>query len=115
LRAICNARDRNKNCQPFLKAMIKVSWPARVREGALSFVALVALLSILYVIDFRVRDEAARAVEVTSPSHVAQSTAQFSANASELVANLKDQGMQHASILVFVGTAGVLLLFMLKA
>jgi len=94
--------------------MMKVSWRARVREGALSLVALVALVSILFVMDFRVRDEAARVVAVTSPSRVAQSGAQLGANASKLMTNLRDQGTQHASIVAFIGTAGVLLLFMLK-
>lgn len=94
--------------------MIKVSWRARVREGALSFIALAALVSILFVADFRVRDEAARVVAVTSPSHVTQSGAQVGANASKVLSNLRDQGMQHTSILAFVGTAGVLLLFMFK-
>ena len=94
--------------------MMKVSWRARVREGALSFIALTALLSILFVVDFRVRDEAARVVAVTSPSRAAQSSAQFGANASKLLTNLRDQGAQHASVVAFIGTAGVLLLFMLK-
>jgi hypothetical protein len=85
-----------------------------VREGALSVIALAALVSILFTVDFRVREEAARVVAATSPSRVTQSGAQFSANTSKLLVNLRDQGMQHGSVVAFVGTAGVLLLFMLK-
>jgi hypothetical protein len=94
--------------------MMKASWRARMREGALSLFALAALLSILFVIDFRVRDEAARAVAATSPSSIAQTRAHLSASASQVVANIRDQGMEHVPLAGFIGIAGVLLLFMLK-
>ena len=93
---------------------MKASWRARIREGALSLLALAALLSILFVIDFRVRDEAARVVAATSPSSIAQNRAQLSAGASKVMANIRDQGMEHAPLAGFIGIAGVLLLFMLK-
>ena len=94
--------------------MMKVSWRARMREGALSLLALAALLSILFVIDFRVRDQATRAVTAASPSHVAQTQAQLSASAAQVMANIRNQGMEHAPLAGFIGIAGVLLLFMLK-
>jgi len=40
----------------------KVSWRAKIREGALSLLAITALLSILYVADFRVREGATHIV-----------------------------------------------------
>jgi hypothetical protein len=93
---------------------MKVSWHARVREGAISFLALVALVSLLYAADFRVREQATRVVAATSPSNIAQDSAQFSANASKVVANVREQAMQHIPMATFLTTAGVLLLFMLK-
>jgi hypothetical protein len=93
---------------------MKVSWPARIREGAISFLALVALVSLLYAADFRVREQATRVVAAATPSNIAQDGAQFSANASKVVANVREQAMQHIPMATFLTTAGVLLLFMLK-
>jgi hypothetical protein len=95
-------------------AQMKVSWHARVREGALSFLALAALVSVLYAADFRVREQATSIVAVTSPSNIAQGGAQFSASASKMVANVREQAMQHIPMASFLTTAGLLLLFMLK-
>jgi hypothetical protein len=94
--------------------MTKRSWRARLREGAISFLALVALVSILYVADFRVRREATRVINATSPMSVGHAGTQFNAEASRLVANARDRATQNAAITGFVATAGVLLLFMLK-
>jgi len=95
-------------------AGMRVSWHARIREGAISFLALAALVSLLYAADFRIREEATRVVAATSPSTIAQDSAQFGANASQLVANVREQAMQHLPMATFLTTAGVLLLFMLK-
>jgi len=92
----------------------RVSWHARIREGAISFLAIAALCSILLAIDFRVREQATRVVTAASPSNVARSGAEFSANASKTLTNVRDQAMQHLPMAVFMTTAGVLLLFMLK-
>jgi hypothetical protein len=93
---------------------MRVSWRARIREGALSLLALAALLSVLFVIDFRVRDQAARVAAAASPTGIAQTRSRVSASASQVVANISDQGMEHAPLAGFIGIAGVLLLFMLK-
>jgi hypothetical protein len=94
--------------------MRKVSWRARIREGALSLIALGALLSILYVADFRVREGATHVVSTTSHSGVAYYGSQFASDTSKLVRNAREGSMQHAAMTAFVGTAAVLLLFMLK-
>jgi hypothetical protein len=93
---------------------MRVSWHARIREGAISFIALAGLVSLLYAADFRVREQATRMVAATSASNVAQDSARFSASASKLVANVREQAMQHIPMATFLTTAGVLLLFMLK-
>ena len=85
-----------------------------MREGALSLLALMALVSVLFVMDFRVRDEAARVIASTSPSRVSQSRAELSASASKTLASVRDQALQHAPLAGFIGAAGVLLLFMFK-
>jgi hypothetical protein len=85
-----------------------------MREGALSLIALAALASILFMIDFRVRDQAARLAAATSQSNLVQARAEVSATTSKLVANVRDQAMEHAPLAGFIGTAGVLLLFMFK-
>ena len=94
--------------------MRKVSWRARIREGALSLLALATLLSILYVADFRVREGATHIVSTTSNSSGAHYGSQFAAGASKALRNAREGGVQHAAMTAFVGTAAVLLLFMLK-
>ena len=94
--------------------MHRASLRARIREGALSLLALAALASILFVMDFRVREQAARAVSATSGTNVMHTGAELSATASKLVADLRNDAMEHAPIVSFVGIAGVLLLFMFK-
>jgi hypothetical protein len=94
--------------------MRKVSWRARIREGALSLIALSTLLSILYVADIRVREGATHIVSTTSNSGVARYGSQFAADTSKVVRNVREGGVQHAAMTAFVGTAAVLLLFMLK-
>lgn len=93
---------------------MRVTWHARIREGAISFLALVALVSLLYAADFRVREQAMRIVAATTPSNIAQDSAQVTADASQMVANVREQAMQHIPMATFLTTAGVLLLFMLK-
>jgi hypothetical protein len=93
---------------------LRMSGHARIREGALSLLALAALCSILFTVDFRVREQATRAVTAASPSNVAHNGAELSANASKVLSNVRDQAMQHLPMTVFLTTAGVLLLFMLK-
>jgi hypothetical protein len=94
--------------------MRKVSWRAKMREGALSLLALATLLSILYVADFRVREGATHIVSTTSNSNVAHYGSQFAADTSKLVRNAREGGVQHVAMTAFIGTAAVLLLFMLK-
>jgi hypothetical protein len=94
--------------------MTKVSWWARAREGALSLLALTALVSILYVADYRLREGATRVVRDTSRSSVTQVSTLVTADASKMLRNARDRGAQHAALTGFVATAGVLLLFMLK-
>ena len=93
---------------------LRLSWHARIREAAISFLALAALCSILFTVDFRVREQATRVVTAAAPSNVARTGADFSANASKTLTNVRDQAMQHLPMAVFMTTAGVLLLFMLK-
>lgn len=93
---------------------LRLSWHARIREGAISFLAIAALCSVLYAVDFRVRQQTARVVVATSPANVAHGGAELSANASKMVSSVRDQAMQHLPMAVFLTTAGVLLLFMLK-
>ena len=95
--------------------MTKVSWRARIREGALSLLALGTLLSVLYVADFRVREGATHIVSTTSNSGVAYYGGQLAADTSKMVRNAREGGAQHAAMTAFVGTAAVLLLFMLKS
>jgi hypothetical protein len=94
---------------------LRVSWHARIREGLISFLALTALCSILFVADFRVREQATRVVASASPSNVAHGSAELSANASKALSNVREQAMQHLPMAAFMTTAGVLLLFMLKS
>lgn len=93
---------------------MKVRWRARIREGALSLLALTALLSILYVTDFRVREGATHIVSTTSNTSVARYGRQLAGDTSKVVRNVREGGVQHAAMTAFVGTAAVLLLFMLK-
>ena len=93
---------------------LRMSWHARIREGAISLLALAALCSILFAADFRVREQATRAVAAASPSSVAHNGAELSASASKVLSNVREQAMQHLPMTVFLSTAGVLLLFMLK-
>ena len=44
----------------------------------------------------------------------ASTQAQLSASAAQVMANIRNQGMEHAPLAGFIGIAGVLLLFMLK-
>jgi hypothetical protein len=94
--------------------MANVSWRARIREGALSLLALTALVSILCVADYRVRDRATSIVSTTSTSNVSRTSSQFTVDASNMMRGARDQAVQHAPMTAFLATAGVLLLFMLK-
>ena len=94
--------------------MAKVSWRARTREGALSLLALTALVSILCVADYRVRERATSIVSTSSTSTVSLASSQFTADASKMMRGARDQAIQHAPMTAFLATAGVLLLFMLK-
>jgi hypothetical protein len=96
------------------KDMTKVRWRARIREGALSLLALTILLGVLYVADFRVREGATHIVSTTSNTSVARYGRQFAADTSKVLLNVREGGVQHAAMTAFVGTAAVLLLFMLK-
>jgi hypothetical protein len=93
---------------------MKVSWRARIRESALSLLAIATLLSVLYVADFRVREGATHVVSTTSNTSVARYGSQFAADTSTVLRNVREGGEQHAAMTAFVGTAAVLLLFMLK-
>ena len=93
--------------------MRSVSVRARLREGALTLLALTALVSILYSVDPRVR-EAVTAVTGSSSSRITQAGSQLTADTSKMVRNTHDRVAQNAAITGFVATAGVLLLFMLK-
>jgi hypothetical protein len=95
--------------------MTKVSWRARIREGALSLLALAALLSVLYVGDLRVREGATHIVSTTSNSGVTRYGNQFGADTSKVLRNLRDGGVQNALMTAFVGSAALLLLCMLKS
>jgi len=93
----------------------RVSWRAKIREGALSLLAITALLSILYVADFRVREGATHIVSTTSNTGVVRYGGQFAADTSKVLRNVRDSGAEHGPMTAFVGTAAVLLLFMLKS
>ena len=108
------AQQRERQLPTFDGKMRKVSWSARIREGALSLIALGSLVSILYVADMRVREGATHIVSTTSNSGVARYGSQFAADTSKLVRDVREGGVQHAAMTAFVGTAAVLLLFMLK-
>jgi hypothetical protein len=94
--------------------MKKVSWRARLREGAISFLALTALVTILFAADFRVRTEATRLTASASPRDLVRGGAQLHANASRLLMAARDQTVEHGPMAAFTATAGILLLFMLK-
>jgi hypothetical protein len=108
------ARRRERQLPPLGGNMQKVSWRARIREGALSLLALSMLLSILYVADIRVREGATHIVSTASNTSVARYGSQFTADTSKLVRNVREGGVQQGVMTAFVGTAAVLLLFMLK-
>ena len=93
----------------------RVSWRAKIREGALSLLAITALLSILYVADFRVREGATHIVSTTSNTGVVRYGGQFAADTSKVLRNVRDSGAEHGPMTAFVGTAAVLLLFMLNS
>jgi hypothetical protein len=107
-------RRRERQLRTVGGNMQKVSWRARIREGALSLLALSMLLSILYVADIRVREGATHIVSTTSNTSVARYGSQFTADTSKLVRNVREGGVQQGVMTAFVGTAAVLLLFMLK-
>jgi hypothetical protein len=92
----------------------KVSWRAKIREGAISLLALVTLLSILYVADLRVREGATHVASVASGVRATQIGAQMSSDASKLVSVARGQSAENAAMTAFVAVAGILLLFMLK-
>jgi hypothetical protein len=94
--------------------MTKVRWRSRIREGALSLLALATLLSVLYVADARVREGATHIASTTSNTSVVRSGSQFAADTSRVLLNIREGGVQNAAMTAFVGTAAVLLLFMLK-
>ena len=94
--------------------MRNVTWRARLREGALSLLALSILLSVLYIADIRVREGTTHIVSTTSNTGVARYGSQFTADTSKLVRNVREGGLQQGAMTAFVGTAAVLLLFMLK-
>jgi len=94
--------------------MRNVSWRAKVREGALSLLALTMLVSILYVADLRVREGATHIVSTTSNNGVTRYGSQFAADTSKVLRDVRDGGVQHAALTALVGSAAVLLLFMLK-
>ena len=93
---------------------LRLSWHARIREAAISFLALAALCSILFTFDFRVREQATQVVAAAAPAHVAHTGEELSANTAKTFSGIRDQAMQHLPLTVFLTTAGVLLLFMLK-
>ena len=93
--------------------MKKVSWRARLREGAISLLALTALVTILFAVDFRVRAEATR-LTGGSPAGIARGAAQLHADASKLLIAARDKTVQNGPMAAFTATAGILLLFMLK-
>ena len=94
--------------------MRTVSARARIREGALTLLAITALVSILYYFDPRIRDAATRAFSAVSPARVTQVGTQFTADTEKMVRSAHDRAVQNAAITAFVSTAGLLLLFMLK-
>jgi hypothetical protein len=94
--------------------MRSVSVRARLREGALTLLAITALVSILYSVDPRVRDTVTGVFTGASPSNVTRVSTQLTAETSKMVRNAHDQAVQNAAITGFVSTAGLLLLFMLK-
>ena len=93
----------------------KVSPRARIREGALSLLAITALVTILYSVDFRVREGATHIVSTTSNTGVVRYGGQLAADTSKVIRNVRDSGAEHGPMTAFVGTAAVLLLFMLKS
>jgi hypothetical protein len=109
------AQHRERQLPTVSGNMTKVSWRARIREGALSLLALAALLSVLYVGDFRVREGATHIVSSTSNSGVTRYGSQFAADTSNVLRNVRDGGVQNAAMTAFLGTAAVLLLCMLKS
>jgi len=70
----------------------RVSWRAKIREGALSLLAITALLSILYVADFRVREGATHIVSTTSNTGVVRYGGQFAADTSKVLRNVPTAG-----------------------
>lgn len=108
------APRRERQLPPSGGNMRNVSWRARLREGALSLLALSTLLSILYFADIRVREGATHIVSTTSNTGIARYGSQFTADTSKLVRNVREGGVQQGAMTAFVGTAAVLLLFMLK-
>jgi hypothetical protein len=105
----------NDNCElDTWTSMKKVSWRARLREGAISLLVLSALVTILFAADFRVRAEATRLATIGSPGDLARGSARLTTNASRLLITARDQTVQHGPLAAFTATAGILLLFMLK-
>jgi hypothetical protein len=93
----------------------KVSWRAKIREGALSLLAIATLVTVLYTADFRVREGATHIVSTTSNTGVVRYGGQLAADTSKVIRNVRDSGAEHGPMTAFVGTAAVLLLFMLKS
>ena len=75
--------------------MKKVSLRARLREGAISVLALTALVTILFAVDFRVRAEATRLTGGGSPAGIARGAAQLHADASKLLIAARDKTVQN--------------------
>ena len=94
--------------------MKKVSLRARLREGAISVLALTALVTILFAVDFRVRAEATRLTSGGSPAGIARRAEELHADASKLLIAARDKTVQNGPMAAFTATAGIFLLFMLK-
>lgn len=97
---------------------VKEGSPAMRRlkpDAFISAAALVTLLVALIAIDPRVRERAAVAARgAASPAAVGDVGGRLGETASLVVTVARDQGMEHAPLVVFVGIAAVLVVFMLR-
>jgi len=64
---------------------------------------------------YRLREGATHIVSTTSNTGVVRYGGQFAADTSKVLRNVRDSGAEHGPMTAFVGTAAVLLLFMLKS
>ena len=120
---MCQARaaaggGRNDNCDSLVRSVAGFMKPRARRvagDALLSAGGLVLVLIVLLSADVRVREQLQRTLGATSSSTLVSTGAQVGAVAAVIVDAAKMQATEHASMMILVVTATVLLLAMVRS